>query len=65
MVAPSVIAAVDPESLKVLDWKQLSEMVPGRLPVTQFQGKDYAYLAGSSKIFRYEWNGKNLSLDNS
>lgn len=65
-VAPSVIVAVDPKSFKVLDWKQINEMVPARSsPDTHFQGKDYAYLPGSSKIFRYEWNGKNLSLDNS
>jgi hypothetical protein len=32
---------------------------------TVFNGKDYAYLGNSSNLFRYIWNGKNLSLDNS
>jgi hypothetical protein len=64
-VAPSVIVAVDPKTFNVLDWKQLPQMIGGRIPVTQFQGKDYTYLAGSSQMYRYEWNGKNITLDTS
>ncbi len=62
--APSVVVAVDPKTLKILDWKQLPEMIAARNTVTQFHGKDYVYLFGTSKAFRYEWNGKNLTLDN-
>ena len=61
--APSVAAAVDPHTLKVLDWKELPQMMGPRNTVTQFDGKDYLYLVGSSNLYRYEWNGKNLTLD--
>jgi hypothetical protein len=63
--APSVIAVVDPITFKVLDWEQLPEMIGGRNTVTQFQGKDYLYLFGTSSAFRYEWNGQNITLDTS
>jgi len=62
-VAPSVIVAVDPITFEVLDWEQLPEMIPPRNTVTQFQGKDYLYLPGTSNMFRYEWNGQNLTQD--
>ena len=61
--APSVAAAVDPHTLKVHDWKELPQMMGPRNTVTQFDGKDYLYLVGSSNLYRYEWNGKNLTLD--
>jgi hypothetical protein len=28
-----------------------------------YYGKDYAYLPGTTSLYRYEWNGKKLSLD--
>jgi hypothetical protein len=62
-VAPSVIVAVDPITFQVLDWEQLPEMIPARNTVTQFEGKDYLYLPGTSNMFRYEWNGQNFTLD--
>jgi hypothetical protein len=62
--APSVVAAVEPKTYKVLDWEQLPEMIGGRNTVTQFQGKDYLYLFGTANALRYEWNGQNLTLDN-
>lgn len=61
--APSVVAAVDPLTLDVLDWKELPQMMGPRNTVTQYQGKDYLYLVGSSNLYRYEWNGKNLTVD--
>jgi hypothetical protein len=61
--APSVEAAVDPNTFEVLDWEQLPEMIGGRNTVTQFQGKNYLYLFGTTNAFRYEWNGQNLTLD--
>jgi hypothetical protein len=61
--APSVVAAVDPDTFELLDWEQLPEMIGGRNTVTQFQGNDYLYLFGTTNAFRYEWNGQNLTLD--
>jgi hypothetical protein len=28
-------------------------------------GKNYLYAVGVTQVYRYEWNGKNLTLDNS
>jgi hypothetical protein len=38
-------------------------MVPARNSVSHFQGKDYVYLAGSSNMYRYVWNGSALTQD--
>lgn len=38
-------------------------MIGGRIAATQYHGKDYAYIAGQTNLYRYEWNGKNLTLD--
>jgi hypothetical protein len=46
---------VDPHTLKVLGWVQGSENSAGRITASQFQGKNYAYFAGTSNVFRYVW----------
>ncbi|MDR4510664.1 MAG: hypothetical protein MRJ93_03050 [Nitrososphaeraceae archaeon] len=61
--APSFLVAVDPKTLKVLDAVQLPELVPARNTVVEHEGKEYIYLVGWSSLFRYEWNGKNLTPD--
>ena len=60
---PSALVAVDSKAFKVLDWVQLEQMIGGRLTATHYDGKDYAYLPGSTSLYRYEWDGKNLTLD--
>jgi hypothetical protein len=40
-------------------------MIGGRITATQYNGKNYAYLSGSSELYRYEWNGKKITLDKS
>ena len=40
-------------------------MIGGRVTATQYHGIDYAYVAGATNLYRYEWNGKNLILDTS
>ena len=57
------MVAVDPKTFKLLSSVQLPELVPGRNTIAQFQGKEYIYPLGTSHLFRYEWNGKNLTLD--
>ena len=61
----SFMVAVDPKTLELLSSVQLPELIPGCNTIAQFQGKDYIYLVGTSNLFRYEWNGKNLTLDSS
>lgn len=60
---PSVLSVVDPKTWKVLDWVQASENGGGRITASEFGGKNYAYFAGSSNVFRYVWDGKNITLD--
>lgn len=58
-----MLSVVDPKTWKVLDWVQSSENSGGRITATQFDGKNYAYFAGTSNLFRYVWDGNNISLD--
>jgi len=60
---PSVLSVVDPKTWKVLDWVQASENGGGRITASEFDGKNYAYFAGSSIVFRYVWDGNNITLD--
>jgi hypothetical protein len=62
---PSVLSVVDPKTWKVLSWVQAKENSAGRISATQYHGKDYAYFAGTSSLYRYVWNGKNITLDTS
>jgi hypothetical protein len=60
---PSVLSVVDPETWEVLDWIQTSENGGGRITASEFDGKNYAYFAGTSNVFRYVWDGNNITLD--
>ena len=62
---PSALVAVDSNTFEVLDWIQMEEMIGGRITATHYDGKDYAYATGQTKLYRYEWNGQNLTLDES
>jgi hypothetical protein len=61
----STLVAVDSKTFKVLDSIPLEQLIGGRVTATQYEDKDYAYLAGSTNLYRYEWNGQNLTLDES
>ncbi|MGA7369263.1 MAG: hypothetical protein WBX01_09045 [Nitrososphaeraceae archaeon] len=61
--SPSVLSVVDPKTWKVLDWIQGTENGAGRITTSEFGGKNYAYFAGVSNVFRYVWDGTNISLD--
>jgi hypothetical protein len=63
--AASVLSIVDSKNLKILDSVQLPEIVAGRVTTTVHDGKNYLYAVGLTQVYRYEWNGKNLTLDNS
>jgi hypothetical protein len=59
----SVIVAIDPRTLKVIDQIQAPQPIGGRITSVRIKGKDYIYLAGSTQIFRYLYAGGRLSLD--
>ncbi len=59
----SVLSVVDPNTFEVLDWVQGTENSAGRITATEFDGKNYAYFAGTSNVYRYVWDGENITLD--
>ncbi|MGQ7829264.1 hypothetical protein [Altererythrobacter sp. Z27] len=62
-VGPSEIAVVDPDSMQVIASVTAPEHIGGRLTATCWQGVDRLYLAGEQSMFRYNWDGKALALD--
>ena len=60
---PSAISVVDPKTFKVLDTVNGEEFLGGRITTSVYNGKDYAYLIGNSKIYRYVWDGQHITLD--
>ncbi|MGC1133260.1 MAG: hypothetical protein WA941_10585 [Nitrososphaeraceae archaeon] len=61
----SVMVVVDPKAMKVLDWTELKGNVASRVAATVYDGKQYAYIGNSSNLFRYLWDGHNITEDTS
>jgi hypothetical protein len=51
----STMVAVDSKSFKVLDYIQLKQLTGGRITATEYHGKDYAYVPGTTDLYRYVW----------
>lgn len=64
-VPNSIIVAVDPKALDVIDQIETEEFIGGRLTSVQFDGQDVIYVAGSTKVFRYVYANQQLALDSS
>jgi hypothetical protein len=64
-VPRSIIVAIDPRTLEVVDKITAEEFIAGRITSVQFHGNNYAYVAGSTKIFRYLYEDRHFSLDSS
>jgi len=62
-VPNSMIAVVDPDSMKVVAKVEAKEQIGGRLTTTKFDGIDRLYLPGSKNMFRYNWRDGKLTLD--
>lgn len=62
-VPPSLIAVVNPRTMKVVAQAQAPEPIGGRLTTTVFRGVDRLYVAGSHNVYRYTWSGTTLTLD--
>lgn len=58
----TVIAAVDPATLEVIDWVEMPEMVGGRNSLAVYDGHIHLYLVGSTKVYRYEWDAETTTL---
>jgi hypothetical protein len=58
-VPNSVLVAIDPERMRVLDRKEIPAFTVGRVTSTTFQGNDYIYVPGPKNVYRYIWrNGR-------
>lgn len=64
-VANSMIAVVDPDTMESLAATEAPEHVGGRLTTARFDGVDRLYLVGARNLYRYNWDGAKLTLDDS
>ncbi len=62
-VPPSVMVAVDPQTLKVISQITLPEMIGGRVTTTQYNGKNYIYLPGTKQLYRYTFENGKFAAD--
>lgn len=59
----SVMVAIDPHTLKVLAQLTLPEMIGGRITTTVHDGKNYVYLPGATKLYRYTYADGTFAKD--
>lgn len=66
-VANSLIAAVDPDTLEVLDWTEMPEPAVTPHIIATFEGKTAIYIGANEHAFRYFWDPatKKLAKDES
>ncbi len=58
----TTVVAVDPVTLKTLDWIVLNQHVTARPITTEWHGKTYMYLEGAKNLVRIRWNPKTEQL---
>jgi hypothetical protein len=61
----SVIVAIDPRTLEIIDQVEAPQPIGGRITATEFENQFYVYLPGQSTVFRYLYKDRRLTLDNS
>jgi hypothetical protein len=64
-VPNSVVVAIDPGTLQIIDQVVVPEFIGGRITTTVFENQFYAYLTGQTTVFRYIYQGRRLTLDTS
>lgn len=64
-VPKSVVVAIDPRTLKVIDQVVAPEFIGGRITATVFEGHNYVYLTGQTTVFRYIYQDGRLTQDTS
>lgn len=62
---PSMLVAVDPESMKVVSVLQAPEALGGRITATAWNGRDLIYAPGQDFVHRFVWEGAQLRRDES
>ena len=64
-VPNSVVEAIDPRTLEIIDQVVAPEFIGGRITATVFKNQFYAYLPGQTTVFRYIYKDRHLTLDTS
>jgi hypothetical protein len=64
-VPNSVVVAIDPRTLEIIDQGVAPEPIGGRITATVFENQFYAYLTGKTTVFRYIYKDRRLTLDTS
>jgi hypothetical protein len=62
-VPNSLVIAIDPKAMEVVGVVEAPEFIGGRLTTTNFNGKDYVYLAGTTTAFRYIYEDNEFRRD--
>ncbi len=60
---PAILLAIDPQDLRILARIETPEPILGRVTVARHGERDYVYLAGTSRIWRYLYAGDAFALD--
>jgi hypothetical protein len=64
-VPNSVVVAIDPGTLQIIDQVVAPEFIGGRITATLFENNSYIYLTGQTTVFRYIYQDRHLMLDTS
>jgi len=62
-VPNSLLVAIDPRTLEIIDQVEAPQFIGGRISATEFENKFYVYLPGQTTIFRYIYEDRQLKLD--
>ena len=65
LVPNSLVVAIDPRTLEVIDQTMAPELIGGRITATEFENHSYVYLTGQKTVFRYIYEDRRLTLDSS
>jgi len=63
LVPNSVVVAIDPRTLEVIDQTVAPELIGGRIAATEFENHSYVYLTGQKTVFRYIYEDRRLRRD--
>jgi hypothetical protein len=64
-VPNSIVVAIDPRTLEIIDQVEAPEFIGGRITATEFENQSYVYLTGQTTVYRYIYQDRHLTLDTS
>jgi hypothetical protein len=64
-VPDSMVVAIDPRTLEIIDQVVAPQFIGGRVTATEFENHSYIYLTGQTTLFRYIYEDGRLTLDTS